>query len=137
MLIQPTKKDETAFSLLEVVIASALFFMTMFSILGVMTRGLEQARSLQQLPPDVSSIASLLSITNVLEEGSESGDFGELYPETTWTRNAYEVGSNGLFQVDFYVNTQVRGKNAQQVTSILLYRPQSSSSAIGATRRIQ
>src|SRR3954462_10548070 len=71
---------EVAFTLLEVIIACAIFFMCAFAILELVTRGLSAARSIQQREPDVGLVLAPLSTNRVLEVGSASGDFEELYP---------------------------------------------------------
>lgn len=119
-----------AFTLLEVIVACAIFFMVGFSILEMVTRGLAAARSLQQREPDAGLVAAPLTLTNQLIEGSESGDFEDFYPGLyqgyTWSRDVMEVGSNGLFQVDLYIYPDQKGrkKNAEPTKmSILMYRP--------------
>ncbi len=52
---------------------------------------------------DAGMLASELSLTNKLVEGTESGDFGDVYPGSTWTATTTEVLSNKLFQVDYTV----------------------------------
>ena len=111
-----------AFTLLEVMIAVAIFFMALFTILEVVSQGLNSARRLQRKGPNAGIIASELSLTNRLEEGMESGEF-ELYPEYTWERNVMFHASNGLFKVEFAV---FRGSAVDSTMTIFLYRPQSS-----------
>lgn len=117
------------FTLLEVLIATAIFFMMAFAVLELVTRGLAAAKSLQQREPDAGILAAAMSLTNKIEEGSEAGDFEDiapgLYPGYSWTRDAYEVGSNGLFQVDFtVVRRSGKGRRPSETTlSVLMYRP--------------
>jgi hypothetical protein len=117
-----------AFTLLEVMIACAIFFMVAFAILGMVTGGLAQAKALQQRDPDAGILAATLSLTNQLEEGVESGTFEDLAPGLyrgyRWTREVNEVGSNGLFQVDFIVQGNF-GKHRSSETrlSVLMFRP--------------
>src|SRR5678815_2995217 len=101
-----TLNSQPAFTLLEVMIAMAVFFIVVFSVLGMVVQSLHAARALQRPQPDFSILASVLTLSNVLEEGVESGDFADLGAEFTdyrWERQILEVGSNGLFQVDFLV----------------------------------
>src|SRR5450755_3009222 len=90
-----------AFSLLEVMIASALFFMAVFAILGLVSSSLNNLRRLQRPLVDASALASELSLTNKLTEGTESGNLSDLlgkdYNAYTWTREIVEVQSNKLF----------------------------------------
>lgn len=123
------KRGRASFTLLEVLIAAAILFMTVFAVLGVLTQGLAAAKSIQQREPDAGLVAAALSLTNRLEEGTESGDFEDLapglYPGYSWARDIYEVGSNGLFQVDFVVVHKAgksRGPSETRM-SILLFRP--------------
>lgn len=69
-----------AFTLLEVIVACAIFFMCAFAVLQLVTRGLSAARSIQQREPDVGSIYALISTNKVFDVGSFSGDFEELFP---------------------------------------------------------
>jgi Tfp pilus assembly protein PilV len=116
----------SAFSLLEVTIAMGIFFVAIFGILGLMSQNLAAARRLQRQEPDITVLAAQLSLTNRLEEGFDSGDFGELYPDILWSRTVTEVSSNGLFRVDFTVHEPTRNKQSPLIErhlSILLYRP--------------
>jgi len=117
-----------AFTLLEVVIACSIFFIVAFAILGMVTSGLAQAKALQQRDPDAGMLAATLSLTNQLEEGTESGDFqdlaGDLYREYRWTRDINEVSSNGLFQVDFIITGKFGRRGVSESTmSVLMFRP--------------
>ncbi len=121
----------SAFTLLEVIIACAIFFLVAFSVLELVTRSLAAARSLQQREPDAGMLAGALSLTNSLIEGTESGDFEDLYtglyPGYSWMQNVTEIYSNGLFQVDFVVyndRKMRRGANETYMT-ILMFRPAS------------
>jgi Tfp pilus assembly protein PilV len=113
----------TAFTLIEVMIAIAIFFMAMFSILGLLSSGLHAAAILRNNGPTAGMVAGQLSLTNKLQEGSESGDFGEIYKDYRWTSVCREVATNGLFQIDITVLNS--GGNPDSTLSILLYRPDS------------
>lgn len=104
-----------------------IFFMAVFSILAMVSNGLRNAAALQEMPVDASMLAAELAMTNQLAEGSDSGDFGDIFPKYRWIREVTEVGSNGLFQVDFAVIHDVRGRPSETHMSILLYRPESQT----------
>ncbi len=123
-----------AFTLLEVMIALGLFFMSVFAILGVVSQGLGAARSLQSEVPDAGSLAAELLLTDRLEEGWEEGDFGEVHPDYLWRREIIEVGTNGLFQVDFLIAGARAGQPVELRSSLLLWRPGSSSAVRGVRR---
>ena len=125
----PKQFPTRAFTLLEVIIACAIFFIAGFAILELVTSSVASARKLQQREPDAGMVAAVLSLTNKLVEGTESGDFadicGNVYKDYSWTREIYEVGSNGYFQVDFYVYNDRRKGAEPSKMSIRLYRPES------------
>jgi Tfp pilus assembly protein PilV len=131
----PGLRRQHGFTLLEVMIACAIFFMVAFAILGMVATGLAAARKLQIHEPDPGLLAAELSLTNQLTEGTEAGDFNETYPGIyrgcSWTREITEVSSNGLFQVDFYVYPP-GGKGAEaSKMSILMFRPGSPTRRMG------
>lgn len=119
----------SAFTLLEVMIALTIFFMAIFTILGSVSRSLGAARSLQQKFPDIGPAVMDLVLTNRLEEGSLSGDFGESYPGWSWSREVSLKETNGLFEVDLTIH---RFRPALDWnTRILLWRPESRVSSFG------
>jgi len=107
-----------AFTLLEVMIACGIFFMAVFAILAMVSSVLRNARSLRRTELDAGMVAAQVCKTNKLYEGSESGDFGNLYPDCSWETDTYEAGTNGLWQVDIVV----RRRGVQQpVDSMSIY----------------
>ena len=111
-----------AFTLLEVMIASAIFFMAMFALLGVMSNGLHAAAILQKNAPTAGMAVAKLTLTNKIEEVTQTGDFGEIYPDYRWELSPHEILTNGFFQVDVAV---YHGDKVFSTMSILLYRPDS------------
>jgi len=120
------QNSSIAFTLMEVMLASAIFFIAMFSILGVMCQSLSAARSLQQSGPNAGMVAAEFTMTNRLEEGGETGDFGDVYRGYEWAREVSFYASNGLFKVEYAVSHD--GKLDSMLT-FLLYRPDSGNSA--------
>lgn len=114
-----------AFSLLEVMLAIGIFFIAIFAILEMMSSWLNAARALQDSQVDASDLAAQLVVTNRLEEGSESGDFGDLHPGYQWTRDTTLIGTNGLFRVDFRVRSGRKEWPIDPTLSIILWRPDS------------
>ena len=116
----------SAFNLLEVMIAMAIFFMCYFSIAQLLNTSLQAARSLNVTQVDFTEVVYDLIMTNQLEEISESGDFSDLYPGWSWQREIYEASTNGLFQVDVTVfhPGSFEGRDYTQM-SLWLYRPDS------------
>jgi Tfp pilus assembly protein PilV len=136
MKLQP--RAEAAFSLLEVMIAMGIFFVAIFGILALVSQNLGMARRLQRQEPDITILAAQLSLTNRLEEGFDSGDFGDMYPGVLWSRSITEVSSNGFFRVDFTVHEPTHNKASpvqERHLSVLLYRPMSGRVPGIGTRR--
>lgn len=119
-----------AFSLMEVMIATAIFFMASFVILALVSSGLRTAQMLRSTRPNAGMLASQLTLTNQLEEGTEEGNFGNLYPDYRWEMIKYEASTGGLWQVDFVIRK--RGAPAPDSTmSIQLFSPQSRTKRLG------
>ena len=116
--------SDAAFTLIEVMVATAVLVISLASILLLVSTGIRTARILDRVHVDASSVAGELSLTNRLEEGVESGDFGDAHPGYGWTRTITEAGTNGLFRVDFVVSG---GGEAESRLSVLLFRPGSVS----------
>jgi Tfp pilus assembly protein PilV len=126
-------RGRRAFSLIECMIAIAAFFLAVFAILALVSQSLQNARRLQRPIVDAGMLASELSLTNKLVEGSQSGDFGDVYPGCTWTANTTEVLSNKLFEVDYVV--QRADSDRPEKMSVLFFRPQSDAGSLeGATK---
>src|SRR5689334_9151237 len=115
----PCTRPARAFTLLEVTIAMALFFMAVFAILSLVAGTLKNARALQETGVDASMLAAELSLTNKLSEDSDSGDFGDAYPNYSWSREIQEVGTNGLFEVDFTVHHNLGRRGGDTKMSVL------------------
>lgn len=139
MKLNTKRHSQTAFTLMEVMIATAIFFAAMFTILELMKRGLSMARSLQRDVPTPAMIASGISqmaSTNKLEDGGTlSGDFEDivpkLYKDYKWAAHTYQVASNGLFQADILVTGMRQERAVELKMSILLFSPNSAVSGFG------
>lgn len=124
-------RSRHAFTLLEVAIASAVLAIALFAILILCITNLRTARALGRIHVDPTSVAALLSITNRLEEGLESGDFGDTHPGYTWTRRISEFDfgagpiSNGLFLVQIDVIGGSGPNPDKSSMEFILYRPDS------------
>jgi len=123
----PRSRDSrTAFSLLEVMIASGIFFMCVFAILAMVSSVLRNARGLRRTELDAGMVAAkLVGTTNKLFEGTESGDFGNLYPDYSYETAAYEAATNGLWQVDIVVRRRGVSQPVDSM-SIYVFSPESS-----------
>lgn len=123
----------SAFSLLEVMIATVIFFTATFAILQLVSTVLHNARALQQNEPNAGMLAAELALTNSLTEKQMTGDFKDTHPGYTWAQDVYQVSSNGLFEADFTISTRVGRQNVESRMSILLFRPLSPPGEIRGT----
>jgi len=114
-----------AFTLLEVMIAMTIFFIVVFAVLNVVVQSLGAARALQRPRVDASILAGQLSLTNCLEEGYETGDFEDMFPNHRWERAITPVGTNDmLWQVDFAVFEKTKGgKENVETMQVLMAKP--------------
>ncbi len=126
------------FSLLEVMIAIGVFFMCVFTILALVSGSLANARRLQRPLVDAGAVASWLSMTNRLFEGTYTVNLGDLlgdaYSGYDCTYDVQEVGTNKLFQVGYTVQSTTGNHEIISSMTNLLYRPQSPAGSFdGAT----
>ena len=132
MKFQRAHSSLLAFTLLEVMIAVAIFFMATFSILALVSRSLAQARSLQPMQVDANMVVAELSLTNRLEEGPIPDDIVQhlqhMYPDYTCEGTITEVGTNGFFQVEVHVSGVTAGRHLLDSRNTnYLFRPMSQS----------
>jgi hypothetical protein len=132
--VAPSHRSVRSFTLLEVMIAMALFFMATFAILSVVSQGLGTARSFQREWPDIGLLTADLLLTNRLEEGFEQGDFGDFHPDFQWRREIVEVATNGLFQVNYSIHGLIDGRQLESRMSVLVWRPDSQTFIPGLRR---
>ena len=124
-----SRRPHGAFTLLEVMVACAIFFMVAFAILELVTRSLSAAKSLQKRDPDPGIVLHALALTNTFEEGTMTGDYEDIapgmYPGYRWEAFITEVRSNGLFQVDILTYNQRRQRQNPTGISGQFWRPNS------------
>ena len=120
-----------AFTLIEVMIAVTIFFMAMFTILGVLAASLHAASILKSSAPTADMVAGQLSLTNKLEEGTLSGDFGEIpiYDGYRWMAGVSLAATNGLYQVEIAVLNP--SGQVDSTLNILLYKPDTQGNHMG------
>ena len=127
------RRQRRAFSLLEVMIAIGIFFLAVFAILSLVSGTLANARRLQRPQVDASPVLATYAVTNILVEGTYSGDMSEIlgdaYRNYYWTAEIREVATNKLFSVEAVV--QERGvREIISDLSTVLYRPQSPAGSL-------
>lgn len=128
-----TTRNIRAFSLIEVMIAIAIFFTASFVILALVASGLRTARMLRMTRPSASILAAEDTLTNALTEGVESGDFGNLYPDYNWKKETYEseTDTNGLWQIDYTIYKRGHSSVPESILSTWRYSPGSKSKRLG------
>ncbi len=132
------RRAHRAFSLIEVMVALAIFFMAVFAILGLISQLLSNARAFQKKKgADAGMVhAYWSSITNRVTEGVESGEFSDLaefqdqYRDYSWEKDTMFYATNGLWQVDYRVINKRSGRVESSV-STFFYDPNTQSSSFG------
>lgn len=122
------------FSLMEVMIAIGIFFMVAFTVLALVSQCLRQAAALEQVRTPVGSLAAQTVLTNRLEEGVESGDFGDLFPGYRWSREIVEAQTNGLYEVTLAVSRSGQSKPEGELV-LYLYETGRGAQQAGRVRR--
>jgi len=118
---------------MEVMIASAIFFLAVFAILALVSTTLRNARALRHIEVDAGMVAAQLFKTNRFSEESQSGDFGKAYPDYTWETVSTERETNGLWQFDIVVSKKGQHDPVDQMT-VLIFSPESSSGPFAGRR---
>ena len=116
-----------AFTLMEVVIALGIFFMAIFALLQLTSQGLRMARAVQHVGLNPSVLPAQLALTNRFEEGSVSGDFGDLSPGSSWDRTTTLVSTNGLYEVNWIISEKFGNGTRVSTLSAWFYRPESAA----------
>ena len=100
------RSGRAAFTLIEVMIAMAIFFMAVFAILELVATNLRNARLLETPRVDCGLVMADLVQTNQLEEGNMEVDFEKVFPgyrceqDVVAADDVIPLGdTNGLFHV--------------------------------------
>ncbi len=131
MNFQNPTAGRRAFSLLEVMIAIAIFFIAAFAILGLISSSLANVRRLQRPTVDATPVLARFAATNSLVEGTYHGSLGDPemlgkdYRDFNWTADIEEVGSNHLYSVVCVIQPANGGREIISHMSTILYRPHS------------
>ena len=119
------------FTLLEVMIAIAIFCVGSFSILSLISSSLDNVRRLQRPTVDASPVLARYAATNSLVEGSYSGNLGDPellgkdYRDFNYVVNIVEVASNHLYGVECAILPANGKRDVISHMTTVLYRPQS------------
>lgn len=128
--IEPLRR-RLAFSLLEVMIAIAIFFVASFAILGLISTSLNNVRRLQRPSVDAGPVLALYAATNSLIEGVYPGSLGDPellgkeYRDYNYVATVEEVASNHLYAVNCKIFTSYGKHDPISDMTTVLYRPHS------------
>jgi len=127
----PCNSGRHAFSLLEVMIAIAIFFVGSFAVLSLISTTLNNVRRLQMPTVDASPVLARYAATNILIEGDFVGNLGDpgllgrQYKGYNWETTITEVASNHLYLVDCTITSAIGRREKISHMSTVLFRPQS------------
>lgn len=129
------------FTLLEVMVACAIFFMVAFAILEMVTRGLVAVRAIQKREPDPGIILAMFSTNKAWEEMTMSGNYEEIapgmYPGYRWELQAvrYMETNDHLFIVEVMSYGEGRSGRGPSTASTMFFSPNSKpGSGLGGLR---
>ena len=125
--------NHRAFTLLEVMIASGIFFMATFAILALVSGTLRNARALQKPQVDAGLVAAEYMNTNRFSEGRTSGSFEDSLRDYSYETDTYIAGTNGLFQADMVLRRHGLDHPADAI-SIFVFDPMTPSTPFGGNR---
>ena len=111
------------FTLIEVTIASAVLAIALFALIGVCANAIRIARRLDKTHVDASSLAAEFSLSNMVDQLDQSGDFGSIHPGYKWTMHGEEAGTNGLIRRDFLVWSTTDPKGTESHLSVFYFQP--------------
>jgi prepilin-type N-terminal cleavage/methylation domain-containing protein len=119
---------QAAFTLMEVMIAIAVFCIGVFAILGLVASVMRGARLLDKPMVDAGVVASQIAGTNsIVEIQGASGDLsdflGDNYKGYEYVYGIVEVQSNHLYQSEILLTSDAPGKPVISKMDILLFRP--------------
>ncbi|MEI6074518.1 MAG: hypothetical protein WCS94_03020 [Verrucomicrobiota bacterium] len=125
-----------AFSLLEVMVAIALFCTAAFAILCLISSSLGNVRRLQRPLVDAGPVLARYAATNSLVEGTYRGNLGDpellgkAYSDYNYEVEIVEVASNKLFSVQCVVQPSYGSREIISDMTTILYKPQSPAGSL-------
>jgi hypothetical protein len=126
-----TRRHRRAFTLLEVMIAIAIFFVSSFAILGLISTSLANVRRLQRPAVDASPVLAIWMATNSWIEGHYHGNLGDQnlldkeYRDYNWDLEIQEIRSNHLYVADCVITLANGKRDVISHLATVGYKPQS------------
>ena len=135
-----SRKREKGLTLVEVIVAVAIFVAAISLTLVSVNQGLQLVKAMQENRPDIGALAGKTLLDLPVPDGElESGltvpvdeDFGgngggefALYPDALWERELFALDeTNGLYQASIFVNLVNRdGTETDYEVHFLMFRP--------------
>ena len=108
-----------------------VFFFAVFAILGMVSNVLRNARALQETEVDApGALASFLSTSNRLDEGTYSGDFGDMFPDHDYSYDVTVI-TNNFVRVDLSVAGGKRSTETRMSLFLMLPNQQLGATGLG------
>lgn len=129
VLTEPGSAHRAAFTLLEVMVACAVFFMVAFALLELVTRGLIAVRAIQEREPDPGIVLAMYSTNRAWEEMTISGNYEDIapgmYPGYQWELHAvpFMETNYNLMVVDVVSYSSRRSGRGPLTASTLFFNP--------------
>jgi hypothetical protein len=131
MRLTVSNSARSAFSLLEVMVAIAIFFVAAFAILGLVSTSLDSVRRIERPSVDASPVLARYAATNSLVEGVYQGSLGDPellgkdYRDYNFAVGIEEIRSNHLYSVHCVITSAAGKRQVVSDMTTILYRPHS------------
>ena len=119
-------RTENGFTLVEVIVVMVILTVGVVGMVSAISGGIASSKLSSQLTAATMLIQQKLEEIedqDVLEPGSDSGDFGEDYPRYTWEQEiSYSEFDDGLYIVRVKVKWPDRGSERSKEVEALIWR---------------
>jgi len=125
-----------AFSLLEVMVAIAIFFIASCAILDLISSSLNNVRRLQRPSVDAGPVLAFWMATNSWKEDHYHGSLGDEnmlgkdYRGYNWDLDIVEIKSNHLYEADCFITVANGKRELISHMSTVAYKPQSPKGSL-------
>ena len=149
----PRRQSSPGFTLVEVLIAVAIFAIAVFAILELVNQNLQLVRMMQKQRPDLGALADRTltepaeaangTLRVQLDDSPMDEDFGlnegagadALYPDSSWWRDIEPLDeTNGLYRVTIHVEETNAGETREITLRYLMFRPDVAEAEAGGAQ---
>jgi prepilin-type N-terminal cleavage/methylation domain-containing protein len=132
------KRHTGGFSLIEVTVAIFIMGVALVALTRAMTTALGSTKD-SEVQTTVVSLAAgqmeTLRAGGVVTDGTDNGDFGDMFPKYVWQQTITPADLDGLHQVDVEVQDAVSGVTLYKLTTLLFDSDYPGSTASLAKQR--